>query len=118
MKPIVVITTVGSEQQANDLAKELVENRHSCCVNILPVQRSVYRWQGKVCEDSEFMLIVKSTAEEYPQVEALIQEMHEYELPEILSFDVKRGEKNFLAWMCDCLRKDGPRDSDLDESVS
>ncbi|MDX1500977.1 MAG: divalent-cation tolerance protein CutA [Thermoanaerobaculia bacterium] len=110
MKPIVVITTVGSEQQANQLAEELVERRHSCCVNILPVHRSVYRWQGKVCEDSEYMLIVKSAEEEYSAVEAVIQELHEYDLPEILSFDVQRGEKEFLNWMCDCLSKDGRRE--------
>lgn len=105
MKPIVVVTTVGNEQQANLLAEELVERRQSCCVNILPVQRSVYRWQGKICEDSEYMLIVKTAEEEFEAVQETIQELHQYDLPEILTFPVGRGEANFLAWMSDCLSK-------------
>ena len=116
MKPIVVITTVGTEEQANLLAEELVERRHSCCVNILPVQRSVYRWQGKVCDDSEYMLVIKSADSEYPAIEEAIQELHQYDLPEILSFPVGRGEKSFLDWMCDCLRKGADAEDEPDDS--
>lgn len=103
MQAIVVVTTVGTEEQANLLAEELVVQRLACCVNILPVQRSVYRWQGKICEDSEFMLIVKTGDEKYGEVEAAIQELHQYDLPEILAFNVTRGEKGFLEWMGECL---------------
>ena len=112
MKPIVVITTVGNEEQANHLAQELVERRHSCCVNILPVHRSVYRWQGKVCDDSEFMLVIKTAEDEFDAVQETIEELHQYELPEILSFPVGRGEPKFLQWMCDCLNKDADAEAD------
>ncbi len=99
MQAIVAVTTVGSEQQANTLAEELVGRRQAACVNIIPVQRSVYRWEGKVCDDSEFLLVIKSTAEEYPAIEGTIQELHEYDVPEILTFDVGRGDRRFLEWL-------------------
>ena len=106
MSALVVITTVGTEEEANLLARELVARRHSCCVNILPIQRSVYRWQGEICEDSEFMLLVKTLEEEYEKVEAAIQELHSYELPEILAFNIRRGEEGFLHWITACLNKE------------
>lgn len=107
MQTNVVVTTVGTEDEANRLARELVSRRHAGCVNILPVARSVYRWQGKVCEDSEFLLIIKSTAEEYPAIEVAIRELHSYELPEILSFKVSDGEPGFLKWITESVSKDG-----------
>jgi periplasmic divalent cation tolerance protein len=116
---IVVITTVGTEEEANLLARELVSRRHSCCVNIIPIQRSVYRWQGEICEDSEFMLLVKTLEEEYEKVEAAIQELHSYELPEILAFNIHRGEEGFLHWITACLNNHAePPDDGADEEES
>ncbi len=88
----VVITTVGTEEQANLIASELVARRHASCVNVVTGVRSVYRWQGKICRDAEFLLIVKTLESEYPAVQAAIQELHSYELPEILAFKVCKGE--------------------------
>ena len=106
LSAIVVITTVGSEEEANSLARELVGRRHAACVNILPIRRSVYRWQGKLCEDREFMLLIKSVEDEYPAIQAVIQELHSYELPEILSFSVRAGEQKFLSWLAESVQKD------------
>jgi periplasmic divalent cation tolerance protein len=111
VKAIVIITTVGTEEQANLLAQELVERRHSCCVNILPIQRSVYRWQGKICTDSEFMLVIKALATEYDAIEKAIGELHSYDLPEILAFEISRGEAGFLAWISACSDKAVERDN-------
>jgi len=102
---IVVVTTAGTQEEANLLAEELVARRHSCCVNILPIQRSVYRWQGKICDDSEYMLIIKTLESEYEAVETTIQELHSYDLPEILAFNIHRGEDGFLTWITTCLNK-------------
>ncbi len=101
MKPLVVVTTVGTQDQANLIAEELVIGRLASCVNMLPVHRSVYLWQGKICDDQELMLIIKTTRQQYSRVESTIQELHNYELPEILAFDVSFGEKNFLKWIAD-----------------
>jgi len=103
---LVVVTTVGTEEQANLVAEELVVRRHASCVNILRVQRSVYRWKGRVFDDNEHLLIAKTTEEEYPAVEAAIQELSNYELPEILGFKVSQGEAEFLKWIVGSLDKD------------
>jgi periplasmic divalent cation tolerance protein len=104
----VVITTVGTEEQANLIASELVARRHASCVNVVTGLRSVYRWQGKICRDTEFLLIVKTLESEYPAVQAAIQELHSYELPEILAFKVCKGEQRFLDWIGASLDKAAP----------
>ncbi len=114
MGALVVITTVGTEEEANRLAEELVARRHSSCVNIVPVHRSVYRWQGKICDDREFLLVIKTLEQEYEAVEATVGELHSYELPEILAFRVSRGESRFLEWIAHSLDKDADFAEDVD----
>lgn len=113
MGAIVVATTVGTEEQANLLADELVARRHAACVNIVKVHRSVYRWQGKICDDCEYLLFVKSLESEYEAIEAAIKELHSYDLPEILSFNVTRGDAGFLAWIGASLDKQAEFDDEL-----
>jgi periplasmic divalent cation tolerance protein len=116
MAAIVVITTVGTEEQANLIAREIVARRQAACVNILPGVRSIYRWKGKICKDGELMLIVKTLAEELDGVTATIQELHSYDLPEILSFEVSRGEPGFLDWIAGSVDKSAePVDDEEDE---
>jgi periplasmic divalent cation tolerance protein len=109
---IVVVTTVGTEEQAHTIARELIVRRQAACVNILPGVRSNYRWKGKVCTDTELMLIIKTEADEYDAVAATIGELHNYELPEILAFDVTRGEQNFLAWIASSVDKEADFDDE------
>jgi periplasmic divalent cation tolerance protein len=101
MEAIVVITTVGSEEQANTLARELVARRHAACVNIVPGLKTFYRWQGKLRHDTELMLVIKTLESEFEGVAATIRELHDYELPEILAFAVGHGEARFLAWIAE-----------------
>ncbi len=105
MDAIVIITTVGTEEQANLIARELIARRQAACVNILPGVRSIYRWQGKICNDTELLLVIKTCRPEFDPVAATIAELHSYDLPEILAFDVAHGEKNFLDWVCGNLDK-------------
>ena len=105
MSYIVVVTTVGNEEQANLIAEEVVARRHAGCVNIIPGIRSLYRWQGKICRDSEYMLLIKTQDTEYEALEQTLKELHSYELPEILAFGIQRGEQNFLDWIAGCLDK-------------
>ena len=105
MGAIVVITTVGNEEQANLIAEELIARRHACCVNIVPGIRSLYRWQGKICRDSEFMLMAKTMDSEFEAVAAAIKELHSYELPEILALSADRGDASFLAWIASSVDK-------------
>jgi periplasmic divalent cation tolerance protein len=119
MGAIVVVTTVGTEDQANTIARELVARRLAASVNILPVVRSVYRWKGKVCEDGELMLTIKTLDSEYDEIAETIRELHSYELPEILAFAVTRGEQGFLSWIADGVDKTTPaNDDDEDDAES
>jgi len=115
MGAIVVVTTVGTEQQANSIARELVARRLAASVNILPVVRSVYRWKGKVCEDGELMLTIKTLESEYEAISEVIRELHSYELPEILAFAVTRGDHGFLSWIADGVDKTTPANDDGDD---
>lgn len=105
MRAIVVVTTVGTEEQANLIAREIVARRQAACVNILPGVRSMYRWKGKICKDGELLLVVKTLEREFEGVAATIRELHNYELPEILSFNVSRAEPQFLQWIADSVDK-------------
>jgi periplasmic divalent cation tolerance protein len=106
MRAIVVVTTVGTEEQANLIAREIVARRQAACVNIVPGIRSIYRWQGKICKDGELLLVIKTLEDEFESIAATIRELHNYELPEILSFSVVRGERGFLQWIADSVDKE------------
>ena len=118
MCAIVVVTTVGTEEQAYQIAGELVARRHAACVNILPGIRSIYRWKGKICKDGELLLLIKTLEEEFEGVAATIRELHSYELPEILSFDVTHGEPSFLDWLRSGIDKDADFSDEVEEELS
>src|SRR6185295_11195297 len=118
MGAIVVVTTVGTEEQANLIAREIVARRQAACVNILPGVRSIYRWKGKICKDGELLLVVKTLEDEFESVAATIRELHSYELPEILSFSVSHGEPGFLAWIADSVDKQAPFGDDDEEEIA
>lgn len=115
MRAIVVITTVGTEEQAYLIAREIVARRQAACVNIVPGIRSIYRWKGKICKDGELLLIVKTQEGEFEGVAATIRELHSYELPEILSFSVSHGEQRFLEWIAGSVDKEAPFDDEEEE---
>ncbi|HLF55876.1 MAG TPA: divalent-cation tolerance protein CutA [Thermoanaerobaculia bacterium] len=105
MSALLVLTTVGTEEEASRIARALVCRRHAACVNVVPGVKSTYRWQDKVCSDTEFLLVVKTEESEYAGVEAAIRELHSYELPEILALSADRGEASFLAWIASSVDK-------------
>jgi periplasmic divalent cation tolerance protein len=118
MRAIVVVTTVGTEEQANLIAREIVVRRQAACVNILPGVRSIYRWKGKICKDGELMLVIKTLEGEFEGVMGTIRELNSYELPEILSFQVARGEASFLEWVAGSVDKEAElSDEDDDEEL-
>jgi periplasmic divalent cation tolerance protein len=96
---IVVVTSVGTEDQALDIAHALVRNRQAACVNLIPNVHSIYRWKGRVCDDGEFLLIIKTTGKEFPSVRQTIQEINTYELPEILAYRVDEASDAFASWI-------------------
>ena len=117
MRAIVVVTTVGTEEQAYEIAREIVARRQAACVNIVPGIRSIYRWKGKICKDGELLLIIKTLEGEFEEVASTIRELHSYELPEILSFHVDHGETGFLGWIAASVDKEAEFPDEEDELV-
>jgi periplasmic divalent cation tolerance protein len=99
---VVVLTTVGTKQFANDLAQSIVEARLAACVQIQAVQ-SVYRWKGKVCAEPEWQLAIKTTDAKYAELERHIRANHSYETPEIVRMPIAGGSAEYLAWIGECV---------------
>ena len=97
----VVLSTAGSEEEARKIAHHLVEHQLAACVNIVPKIESVYRWQGKIDSNREWLLIIKTTAGQFPHVREAIQELHSYELPECIALAVEDGSSEYLDWLAD-----------------
>jgi periplasmic divalent cation tolerance protein len=96
---IILLSTCGSEGEAEELARGLVESRLAACVNVLPGVRSFYRWQGEVEDGAEFLLVIKTTRGLFEEVRLALEAAHSYELPEVLALPVIAGSPNYLAWL-------------------
>ena len=96
---VLVLTTAGSEAEAQNIANQLVERRLAACVNIVPRIQSVYRWEGKVETAEEFLLIIKTTKARSVDVKAAIRELHSYELPECIVISMEDGSTEYLKWI-------------------
>lgn len=99
----IALTTAGSADEAQRLARMLVERRLAACVNILPGVRSVYRWKGKVEDVEEAMLVIKTSRAQANALQAALNEAHSYDLPEFLLLPVSGGGAAYLAWLRDGL---------------
>lgn len=105
-KARVVLTTAGSQEEAQKIAHALVDRKLAACVNIVPRIESVYRWQGKVESATEWLLIVKTTTKAFESVRDAIQELHSYELPECVMLEITDGSEGYLAWIDDNVDRD------------
>jgi periplasmic divalent cation tolerance protein len=104
-----VISTAPPDKAA-ELARQLVEERLAACVNILPGARSIYRWQGEICDDEESVLLLKTTSERMAELTARLVELHPYDVPEVVGLELCAGEGNpaYLEWVRDCVGADQP----------
>lgn len=97
----VIFVTAGSEEQAVTIARALVGERLAACVNIVGPVRSIYRWRDSVEDDREYLLIIKTRALLYMEVETRVRELHTYEVPEVLALNADRGSPPYIQWMLD-----------------
>ena len=95
----IVLTTSGSEEEARKIAQHLVEHHLAACVNIVSRIESIYRWEGKVESNPEWLLLIKTTAEKFPNVRNAIRELHSYDLPECIAIVVEDGSEEYLDWI-------------------
>lgn len=101
---VIVLTTAGSEEEAKKIARALVERKLAACVNIVPKIQSVYRWQGKIEEAEEFLLVIKTARPKQEEVSAAIRELHSYELSECIVLAIESGAEKYLKWIDDSLK--------------
>lgn len=97
----IVLSTTGSKEEAQKIARALVEQRLAACVNIVGPIESVYRWKGAVETSPEFLCLVKTTAAAAENVMAAIEELHSYELPEAVVVSVEAGSRGYLDWIAE-----------------
>jgi periplasmic divalent cation tolerance protein len=102
---IVVFITAPTRDEARAIADKLVEKQLAACVQILPGMESVYRWQGKVERQPEYLLLVKTTAERFVELEREVRAMHSYDTPEIVSFPITRGSTDYLRWLAESVNR-------------
>jgi periplasmic divalent cation tolerance protein len=95
---IVVMTTVSSKADANKIANILVTAKAAACVQIMPID-SCYFWDGKIANDAEYLLLIKTRADLYESAADLIKQNHSYEVPEIISLPVTTGSPSYLDWI-------------------
>ena len=100
----IVLSTAGSEEEARKIARHLVHHQLAACVNIIPQVGSIYRWQGKVEESREWLLLIKSTAENFSKVSDAISELHSYDLPECVALSIENGSAAYLEWIGNSVR--------------
>ncbi|MDD3352402.1 divalent-cation tolerance protein CutA [Zoogloea sp.] len=96
---LLVLTNLPDADSARHIARQLIEGHLAACVNILPGCISVYHWKGQVEEAHEIPLLIKTTRERYPDLEAALLKAHPYELPEIVAIPLQQGLPGYLAWV-------------------
>jgi periplasmic divalent cation tolerance protein len=98
---LLVLTTAGSEMEAQKLAQAMVERCLAACVNIVPRIQSVYRWEGRVEQAEEYLLLIKTAKSREEEVCAAIRELHSYDLPECIAIPIDTGSADYLKWLSD-----------------
>jgi periplasmic divalent cation tolerance protein len=101
---LIVFTTTPTNEEAEDLAKKIVEAKLAACVQVLPPMKSFYFWQGEVQNDSEHLLLIKTLAEKYTELEDFINANHSYDVPEIVAMKSEKVSENYLNWLNDYLK--------------
>jgi periplasmic divalent cation tolerance protein len=96
---IVVLSTCPSAEEAEKIARTLVEKRLAACVNVVPGARSFYRWKGALEEAGEWLLLIKSRRELFPRLRAELESLHSYEVPEAVALPIVDGSPAYLSWL-------------------
>ena len=96
---IIIFITASSSEEAQKIATALVKEKLVACVNIIPQIKSIYWWEGKVCQDDEVMLISKTKQSLFTTLIDRVKALHSYQVPEIISFTISEGSPEYLHWI-------------------
>jgi len=98
-KYIIVLVTAPSQKTAAGIAKMLVKSRLAACANIIPKVRSIYRWQGKLYDEPEVLMVIKTKKALFRRLAEKVRAIHPYQVPEIISLTITAGDKKYLQWL-------------------
>lgn len=101
---IVVFCTVPDKEKGAELGRQVVEERLAACVNLLDGLRSLYWWQGEVCDDPEALMVIKTRADGFEALRERLVDLHPYDTPEVVALPIVRGHPAYLAWIDDSLK--------------
>ena len=101
----IILTTVSAVEEGESIANILVEKELAACVNIIPKISSVYRWEDQIQSESEVLLIIKTTKDLETKVYREVQNVHSYDIPELITLPITNGSKTYLDWMTNAVGK-------------
>ena len=96
---LVVLVTASSQEEALLIGRCVVQKKLAACVTVVPNVTSIFEWEGAVCEEREWLLVMKSHADVYDALESEVKALHSYEVPEIIALSVMTGASEYLAWV-------------------
>ena len=100
---VIILSSCSNEKIAEALSRKIITSRLAGCIKMLPVKSSIYMWEGQLVNEPEILLVIKTLKNRVEQLERFIFENHEYETPEILVIPVSKVNKDYLAWMEQCI---------------
>ncbi|MBI1941673.1 MAG: divalent-cation tolerance protein CutA [Acidobacteria bacterium] len=101
---VVIMVTAASRRECRKIARRLVEAKLAACVNITQGIESIYRWEGKLADEKEFVMLIKSTRGLFSQIKTEISKIHSYHTPEIICLPIIDGSRNYLQWVGDSVK--------------
>lgn len=96
---VIAFSTIDSLEGAKKIARTLVESKLAACINIIPKIHSIYEWKNEICEEEEFLLIIKTQAGRLEELKVTLGEIHPYDVPELIACPVKDGLADYLEWI-------------------
>jgi periplasmic divalent cation tolerance protein len=102
--PVVALSTVATAEDAERIARSLVEKGLAACVNLVPGVVSFYRWQGRLERDAEVLLVIKTRGERFEELKVALLAEHPYEVPELVAIPIEAGHQRYLEWLEDSVR--------------
>lgn len=100
---IVVLVTGSNARECARIARSLLDKRLIACANLIPQVRSLYHWKGKIADEKECLLLLKTSRELLPALQTEVEKLHSYSIPEIIALPIIDGSPNYLNWIAECV---------------
>ncbi len=98
-KYYLVLSTIDDLSEAKEIARKLIEDQLVACVNVIPDIASIYRWEGKIEESEEVLILIKTVKYRLDELISKVKDLHSYDVPEIIAISIEEGSMNYLKWL-------------------